>query len=476
MALRAAADQAAETAVHDGRAGRAGGDERARAQGRPRAPQVAPRRRDVQRGPGARSAARRRPARLAPSFDLATPCSAASGRHPFHVFLPGETVSAAAGCTTYAVTELSEFDRGVVVGLLVGEGSFGGDGKQPQVTLRMHTRHEALFHWLMERFPDTRLYGPYHHGGRSYYQWMARGTGAGPGRPAAARGRADTQRWTDTLQSASTRCASATPATSPASEHGWRARLPCRASAVARRSSWRSLASGRATVSTRRRASSWPRCCRPAGRGSARANDGARPGAGDRRSPGRLAGRAGAARGPGRADDRRPRRRGRLAGPPAGDRAARKRVSHWSRARRASASSLQRAIRGLRLGNVDVVNARAEDWPDGLGRFELVTARALAPLEVVVEYAAPLLRDRRHAASPGGAGATRTREAAGGRAAAALGPARSGRDPRQCSHIQAPRTVTCTSCRRLWRPRRSFPRRPGMAVKRPLGCRRCSVV
>ena len=74
------------------------------------------------------------------------------------------------------MAQLSEFDRGVVVGLLVGEGSFGGDGKQPQITLRMHTRHEALFHWLMARFPDTKLYGPYHHGGRSYYQWMARGT------------------------------------------------------------------------------------------------------------------------------------------------------------------------------------------------------------------------------------------------------------------------------------------------------------
>jgi hypothetical protein len=70
---------------------------------------------------------------------------------------------------------LSPFDRGVLVGLLVGEGSFGGDGKQPQVTLRMHVRHEALFRWLLERFPDTRLYGPYAHGGRSYYQWMARG-------------------------------------------------------------------------------------------------------------------------------------------------------------------------------------------------------------------------------------------------------------------------------------------------------------
>jgi len=70
---------------------------------------------------------------------------------------------------------LSAFDRGVVVGILIGEGSFGGDGRQPQITLRMHVRHEALFRWLIERFPRTRLYGPYGHGGRSYYQWMARG-------------------------------------------------------------------------------------------------------------------------------------------------------------------------------------------------------------------------------------------------------------------------------------------------------------
>jgi hypothetical protein len=39
----------------------------------------------------------------------------------------------------------------------------------------MHVRHEALFRWLGERFPRTRVYGPYHHGGRSYLQWMARG-------------------------------------------------------------------------------------------------------------------------------------------------------------------------------------------------------------------------------------------------------------------------------------------------------------
>lgn len=73
------------------------------------------------------------------------------------------------------VIDLSDFDRGLLVGLLIGEGSFGGDGKQPQVTLRMHTRHEALFHWLVARVPRSRLYGPYHHGGRSYYQWMVRG-------------------------------------------------------------------------------------------------------------------------------------------------------------------------------------------------------------------------------------------------------------------------------------------------------------
>lgn len=70
---------------------------------------------------------------------------------------------------------LTDVERGLVVGLLIGEGHFGGDGKNPQITLRMHVRHEAIFRWLQERFPRARLYGPYHHDGRSYYQWMARG-------------------------------------------------------------------------------------------------------------------------------------------------------------------------------------------------------------------------------------------------------------------------------------------------------------
>jgi hypothetical protein len=69
----------------------------------------------------------------------------------------------------------TDFEAGLLVGILIGEGHFGGDGKQPQVTLRMHTRHEELFMWLTRTFPGGRLYGPYEHSGRSYYQWMARG-------------------------------------------------------------------------------------------------------------------------------------------------------------------------------------------------------------------------------------------------------------------------------------------------------------
>jgi hypothetical protein len=70
---------------------------------------------------------------------------------------------------------LTDLERGLVVGILIGEGHFGGDGRYPQITLRMHVRHEALFRWLQRRFPRARLYGPYHHDGRHYFQWMARG-------------------------------------------------------------------------------------------------------------------------------------------------------------------------------------------------------------------------------------------------------------------------------------------------------------
>jgi len=71
--------------------------------------------------------------------------------------------------------QLTDLQRGLVVGILIGEGHFGGDGRYPHITLRMHVRHEGVFRWLQALFPRSRLYGPYHHGGRSYYQWMARG-------------------------------------------------------------------------------------------------------------------------------------------------------------------------------------------------------------------------------------------------------------------------------------------------------------
>jgi hypothetical protein len=85
---------------------------------------------------------------------------------PFHGKTDGETSSA---------PDPGGFEVGFLIGLLVGEGHFGGDGAQPHITLRMHTDHERLFAWIQRTFPGGKLYGPYNHGGRSYYQWMARG-------------------------------------------------------------------------------------------------------------------------------------------------------------------------------------------------------------------------------------------------------------------------------------------------------------
>lgn len=68
----------------------------------------------------------------------------------------------------------TDFEVGFLIGVLVGEGHFGGDGRHAQITLRMHTRHEQLFRWLVDSF-GGKLYGPYDHGGRKYFQWMVRG-------------------------------------------------------------------------------------------------------------------------------------------------------------------------------------------------------------------------------------------------------------------------------------------------------------
>jgi hypothetical protein len=89
----------------------------------------------------------------------------------FHVLPYGETHRTMRN----AMADLAlDYEIGVFVGVLIGEGHFGGDGRVPQVTLRMHVRHERIFRWILDHF-GGKLYGPYHHGGRHYYQWMARG-------------------------------------------------------------------------------------------------------------------------------------------------------------------------------------------------------------------------------------------------------------------------------------------------------------
>lgn len=71
--------------------------------------------------------------------------------------------------------QINDFYKGLIIGILIGEGHFGGDGKQPHITIRMHTRHEKLFKLLLTLLPGSKLFGPYHHSGRDYYQFMVRG-------------------------------------------------------------------------------------------------------------------------------------------------------------------------------------------------------------------------------------------------------------------------------------------------------------
>lgn len=54
---------------------------------------------------------------------------------------------------------------------------------------------------------------------------------------------------------------------------------------------------------------------------------------------------------------------------------------------------LRRTAEAVGLANVEVVTARAEAWPEGIGAHDVVTARALAPLNILAEYAAPLLEE-----------------------------------------------------------------------------------
>lgn len=52
----------------------------------------------------------------------------------------------------------------------------------------------------------------------------------------------------------------------------------------------------------------------------------------------------------------------------------------------------ERVVDQAGIRNARVLCARVEEWPEGLGAHDVVLARALAPQPVVLEYAAPLLR------------------------------------------------------------------------------------
>lgn len=127
---------------------------------------------------------------------------------------------------------------------------------------------------------------------------------------------------------------------------------------------------------------------------------------------------------------------------------------------------LERAVAASEAKNAVVVNARAEAWPEGLAAFDVVTARALAPLPVVVEYAAPLL------VIGGTLVAWRGRRNPRDEDAAVRAAVQIGLEPVKIMHVQpfsgAEHRYLHLMSKVMETPR-GFPRRPGMAIKRPLG-------
>lgn len=118
------------------------------------------------------------------------------------------------------------------------------------------------------------------------------------------------------------------------------------------------------------------------------------------------------------------------------------------------------------LTNVRVVCSRAEDWAEGAGAHDLVVARALAPQPVVLEYAAPLLSIGGHLVEWRGR-RDRDQEARADSAAAQLGLSRTEvRRVIPFEHAEDRHLHVFTKEHAT--PDR-FPRRTGVAGKRPLG-------
>lgn len=126
---------------------------------------------------------------------------------------------------------------------------------------------------------------------------------------------------------------------------------------------------------------------------------------------------------------------------------------------------LERAVAAMELANARVIVARAEGWTEGRDRHDLVTARALAELPVLVEYAAPLL-------APGGAlvawkGRRNPAEEADGAFAASV----MGLEPSPRLSVSPFAGVEDRHLYlylKLGETPARFPRRPGIARKRPL--------
>lgn len=127
---------------------------------------------------------------------------------------------------------------------------------------------------------------------------------------------------------------------------------------------------------------------------------------------------------------------------------------------------METLITEVGVDNVRVVNVRAEDWPAGAEAHDLVTARALAPQEVVLEYAAPLL------AQSGRLADWRGRRDHEGEAVAKVAAEELGLgllEVRAVEPFAGARDLHLHLFAKTAPTPDRFPRRAGMARKRPLG-------
>jgi 16S rRNA (guanine527-N7)-methyltransferase len=127
---------------------------------------------------------------------------------------------------------------------------------------------------------------------------------------------------------------------------------------------------------------------------------------------------------------------------------------------------LEDLLAHVEIANARVICARAEDWSDGRCAHDVVVARALGPQPVVLEYAAPLLRLGGTLVDWRGA-RVRTEEQRAERAADELGLALVSVD--RVEPFQAARDRHLHVFTKVAETPTRFPRRPGVARKRPLG-------